>query len=148
MKKILLSPYFWVAVVVAFNTWVFNPINNKFPKLSWLLTSLYFGILLVLCVVIILIERNKNKKWGYTMKTFFKIFIPIFVLLFVFGYINGIFPHLFWIWVILYIGIIVIYIIFARYQEKKRRKKWKKFIMGLWDCCNRYALQYFDFLLP
>ncbi|KKW73250.1 permease, urea carboxylase system [Lactococcus cremoris] len=57
------------------------------------------------------------------MKTFFKIFIPIFVLLFVFGYINGIFPHLFWIWVILYIGIIVIYIIFARYQEKKRRKK-------------------------
>lgn len=62
MKKIHLSPYFWVAIVVAFNTWVFNPINNKFTQLSWLWTSLYFGILLVVCVVIVLIERNKIKK--------------------------------------------------------------------------------------
>lgn len=54
------------------------------------------------------------------MKTFFKIFIPTFILLYAFNYVNGKFPHLFWLWVILYIGIIVIYIIFARYQERKK----------------------------
>ncbi|ARD92105.1 hypothetical protein GJI79_03115 [Lactococcus lactis subsp. cremoris] len=62
MKKIVFWSFLWAAILGVFNTLIFNPLNDKFPNISWLWTTLYFGIPFVACVVIILVSRNRNKK--------------------------------------------------------------------------------------